>query len=560
MNIRQKLLLSFASIIALLILVSVGALLGMKVIGDNTTSIYEDGLRPTSSLVSLKQLTENTRVSMLQSVLSEDVYFTEVAAQNLIRINNILDTYSQYDMDEERLEAYQKFVELWSLFEERVHLNIALVESGNYDEAYRGLSEGGVLFNNATGQLDELSILNESYAESLVEASHNSFNSTRTILIIFVVMSIIIGGAISILFSRYLSSNISRVVTRMQGIARGDLVAEDLQVKSKDEIAQLANGLNEMRQSLHRVVSTMSEASQQVAASSEELTASSQQSSLAAQQMAEMAQKTAEGAERQSGRMNDIFSYMQQTSKDIKHINTSSDDMMKRSKQAIEETVVGTKMVEQVTNQMLNISQRTSDTSNTIKTLEQKSEQIGEIVQLITSIANQTNLLALNASIEAAHAGELGQGFAVVAREVRKLAEQTQASSEQTSALIKEIQAETQRAVQSTDHVSEAVSEGRTTIDELRVAFERIRTTIESVSDAVQGVAESVKSMSAQTTNTVRNIEEVNHISSEIMGATQETSAASEEQLATFEEIVSASEVLAKLAEDLQLMIDRFKI
>lgn len=98
-----------------------------------------------------------------------------------------------------------------------------------------------------------------------------------------------------------------------------------------------------MRQSLHRVVSTMSEASQQVAASSEELTASSQQSSLAAQQMAEMAQKTAEGAERQSGRMNDIFSYMQQTSKDIEQIIPSSDDMMKRSKQAIEETVVCTK-------------------------------------------------------------------------------------------------------------------------------------------------------------------------------------------------------------------------
>src|SRR5690606_17287780 len=146
---------------------------------------------------------------------------------------------------------------------------------------------------NATGQLDELSILNESYAEALVESSHNSFNSTQTLLIIFVVMSIIIGGAISILFSRYLSSNISRVVSRMQDIARGDLVAEDLQVNSKDEIAQLANGLNQMRQSLHRVVSTMSEASQQVAASSEELTASSQQSSLAAQQMAEMAQKTA---------------------------------------------------------------------------------------------------------------------------------------------------------------------------------------------------------------------------------------------------------------------------
>jgi len=497
---------------------------------------------------------------MLQAVMNEDVSYTAKAADNLEQIKLVSEQYSSFVMDEEVLQVFEQFVELWAKFDERVRINIGLITDGNYSMAAQGLKIGGPLFQSAVDQLHTLVKINEAYAQELISRSESSNQQLRTILLAGGIIVILIGIAISLLFSNYISRNIIRAMKYVEQIAEGNLAVDDITIKSKDELAHLADGLNQMKHSLHKLVTMMADASQQVASSSEQLTASSQQSTSAIQQVAELAQKTAEGAEKQSVSLHEVTRAMNDGSVHIERIDRSCDDMLIRSQQAIEQSINGTKMVDQVTSQMKNISDTISVTAQSINSLATKSAEIGEIIEQIKSIANQTNLLALNASIEAARAGEHGRGFSVVATEIRKLAEQTRISSDRTSAIIGEIQQETDQVVSSGQRAAEAVSEGVGTIEALNQSFGGIRHSIESVSEAIHEVTQSVKLLTEQNAIMVEHVRAVNQISGEVTGATQETSAASEEQLATIEEIAASSETLSHLAEELQELIEQFKI
>lgn len=560
MNIRQKTFLSFFTIIALMLVLIVVALFGMDSVQRTSRQLYENGLRPTAVLVSLEEFTQHTRVSMLQAILNEDVSYTVTAAKNLEQIHVLSEQYSQFEMDDEMLEAFEQFVQLWGKFEERVRINTELIENGEYTMAYEGLKIGGPLFQSAIDQLHQLVKLNDAYAEQLISQSNNSNQQLRVTLLAGGVLVVLLGIAVSLLYSRYITNSIIRVVDQVGRIADGNLAVEDITIRSKDELARLADGINQMKRSLHRLVIMLSDASQQVASSSEQLTASSQQSTSAIQQVAELAQQTAEGAEKQTARLHEVTSSMNEGSVHIERMDQSCEDMLIRSKQTIDQSITGSQKVDQVTEQMRNISQTIDITAQSISSLAAKSSEIGEIIQQIKAIANQTNLLALNASIEAARAGEQGRGFSVVASEIRKLAEQSSLSSERTSMMIGEIQQETEQVVDSGRQAAIAVSQGVETIEQLNESFAGIRQSIQSVSEVIQEVARSVKLLKEQNAIMVEHVQAAYQISGEVTAATQETSAASEEQLATIEEIASSSETLSQLAEELQELIERFKI
>jgi methyl-accepting chemotaxis protein len=560
MSIRRKTFVAFFTVIFLMLVLIVISLYGMDTVNLASKQLHQNGLRPTAVLVSLEEYTQNTRVSMLQAVMNEELSFTARAADNLEQIRLLTEEYSGFVMNEEMQQAFEEFVQRWGKFEERVRINIGLIENGDYGLALEGLRLGGPLFQSAIDQLHLLAEYNEAYAEQLVSRSVISNEQLRYILLGGGLIVILIGIAISLLYSRYISRSIVRAMRHVDQIAEGNLAVEDLSFRSRDELAQLANGLNQMKRSLRHLVTMMSDASQQVASSSEQLTASSQQGTSAIQQVAELAQRTAEGAEKQSARLQEVTRAIDDDSDLVERIDRSCEDMLVRSQQAIDQTMSGTHMVDEVTARMRNISHTISVTAQSITNLANRTAEIGEIIQQITEIANQTNLLALNASIEAARAGEQGRGFSVVAAEIRKLAEQTRLSSERTSAIVGEIQQETGQVVASGRQAAMAVGEGVETIEGLIEAFGGIRHSIQSVSEVIREVAQSMKLLKEQNTRMVEDIRAVHRISGEVTGATQETSAASEEQLATIEEIAASSETLSHLAEELQELIRQFRI
>jgi methyl-accepting chemotaxis protein len=206
------------------------------------------------------------------------------------------------------------------------------------------------------------------------------------------------------------------------------------------------------------------------------------------------------------------------------------------------------------------IKEASSESSQVIMELDGKSKQIGEIVNLITNIADQTNLLALNAAIEAARAGEHGRGFAVVADEVRKLAEDSGNAAKQIAGLIHEIQEGTSNAVTSMQQGSEEVSTGAEALNEAASVIEKVVSAGDLIASMVQDIAAAAEQQSASIEEVTSSVEEVAAVSEETAASTEETTAAVQEQTASMQELANSADKLADIAREMKDVIDAFVI
>jgi len=209
---------------------------------------------------------------------------------------------------------------------------------------------------------------------------------------------------------------------------------------------------------------------------------------------------------------------------------------------------------------MTRIGEKTENAAEVINALDGYSKEIDKIVGMISAIADQTNLLALNAAIEAARAGDAGRGFSVVAEEVRKLAEQSAQSTKEIVALIKNVQINTEKAVAYMDENKKEVQSGQ---EFANSAGDKFNTIFTMITEIGTGIAEITNSTTKLDTGTKRVVEASDNIDKESRKAASETqtiSAATEEQSASMEEIASASTHLAKMAEDLQNTVRKFKV
>ena len=221
---------------------------------------------------------------------------------------------------------------------------------------------------------------------------------------------------------------------------------------------------------------------------------------------------------------------------------------------------LGEDAIKKAVSQMQTIATKTKETSEVIGELEEKSKKIGQIVDVIASIAGQTNLLALNAAIEAARAGEAGRGFAVVAEEVRKLAEQSQDAAKRITDLINEVQSRTNNAVNFMNEGKKEVDAGSEVVAGAGQSFDQILTMVRTMAKEVHEISASLEEISSGAQKVVFSVEEIDRESKGTSEKTQTISAAAEEQSASVEEIASASEHLAQMAEGLQKEVQKFKI
>jgi methyl-accepting chemotaxis protein len=376
-----------------------------------------------------------------------------------------------------------------------------------------------------------------------------------------IILVVVIGVSFLIVywFTRRIKQRLTTIVRALELAGQGDFTSE-IEDQVGDELSTLSLSFNRMAKDLKSMMNEVAFTSEQVASASEQLNASAEQTSKATETITESIQQVANGAEHSTISVQESAVALEEVTKGVQSIADNASSISEVSSQATQKAKDGGEFVDRTVKQITAISRSVNESGEVIKSLEKRSREIGEITKVISGIAEQTNLLALNAAIEAARAGEHGKGFAVVADEVRKLAEQSQLSSSQISNLIGEIQQDMVRSNKSMEHVTIDVKDGLTIVQRTESSFKEILEFMEELSEQIQDMAATAEEISASTEEVGASVLGITKVSTDTSMHSQNVAASAEEQLASMEEISASSNSLSSLAEDLQKLISKFKV
>lgn len=360
-------------------------------------------------------------------------------------------------------------------------------------------------------------------------------------------------------FSRNMTRPIQALMTLVGEVAGGDLT-QQAQVNSKDEIGLMAGSFNQMVQQLQGLVFQVNELAATLAKSSEELNESADQSAGAAELVAQSITEIAEGAGQQAESAAHIVDVAEKITGSTERISAKAHEVANIARETSQQAEQGEKTVEVTVGQMRQVGGGSDKVQEAIKELAQGSQEISEIVGLISAIAGQTNLLALNAAIEAARAGEQGRGFAVVAEEVRKLAEESNKAAQQIAGLIEKNQLNMDQAVAQSHASADGVKAGVDAVTATGEIFKTIIVSIHHLSEEITAISQAIDQVVAGNHRLVQSIEAITQVSQKNAAESETVSAATEEQAASMQTISASSHKLSDLAGELQQAITKFRV
>ncbi|WP_100331317.1 methyl-accepting chemotaxis protein [Bacillus xiapuensis] len=375
---------------------------------------------------------------------------------------------------------------------------------------------------------------------------------------------IIIGTIIAaVITSLYLANGIARpiskVVKRLQSVAKGDLSGEKMAAKSKDEVGLLVDAANQTTGHLREMVQEVSRAAEEVTRRSEELTQAANEVKEGSGQVASTMEDLAGGADSQANEaaaltkaMDDFMVKIEQANEAGDHVSLSSNEVLKMTKN-------GQHLMEIAIEQMESIETIMKDSVDKVQGFGKQSEQVTKLVDVVQDIAQQTNLLALNAEIEAARAGEHGKGFAVVADEVRKLAEQVSKSVTEITAIAAAIQNDAKEMAESLENGYLQAEEGSNHIQVTGETFMQIHDAVTSMVDKVGRMLRRLASMTENSKGMDTSIEMIASISEESAAGAEQTSASVQQTATSMEEVAENARSLSILAEELNHQVSKFK-
>lgn len=399
------------------------------------------------------------------------------------------------------------------------------------------------------------------YLMSLANDSNQAqIDSVKSSIDIFTIITVVLGITIALIASHLIKKSINILSAAVNQIAEGDFSGEEIKIKNTDEIGDLTRSLNQMRQSLKMMIGQVSLTSSQVASMSEELMANAEQTSHSTEQIVSSIQRVTANTENQFHSVEETITIVEQMSTSSQQITSSSQNASNAAAHAANISVEGNQAIQQTVQQMNLIHTTVEYAAQTIHELGEQAQHIGKIVEVITGIAAQTNLLALNAAIEAARAGEHGRGFAVVADEVRKLAEESAASGKQISEFITSIQQKMASVVESMEQGTKEVATGIEVVHMAGQSFDKIQSSVQEVSRQINEVTESVQQMAAGADQVSKAVGVISNATEQTAAGTQTVSAFTEEQLASTEEVASTANSLSIMSEELQKLVAKFKV
>jgi methyl-accepting chemotaxis protein len=451
----------------------------------------------------------------------------------------------------------------------------------------------------ADSAADALTAAVQNFSQSISDANTATANSTassaRMLMMVIALLALLIAGAISFLMAGDISRRIKRLLNGindlqkhdlaaigegLDALARGDLTVnaqsrcEPIESSRADELGRLTQTFNSMVEGAHDRIVAYNETRAKVAAMLREISGASEQLSLSSQQMANTSEETGRAVAEISQAVSSVAAGAEDQVRSIAEAKILSDEVALASQssaagaqqtadaaaQARSLAEEGAQAVSHATEAMQAVRNSSAQASTAIRSLDAKSEQIGEIVDTITGIAEQTNLLALNAAIEAARVGEQGRGFAVVAEEVRKLAEESQSAASSIANLIGEIQQETRKVVDVVEDGARQTEEGAATVEQARDAFARIAEAVQDVGSRVEQIAGSIQEIASAGNRVQDSMTSVAAVAEESSASSEQVSASTQQTSASTQQIAASATELAKTAEELERLVSQFNL
>jgi methyl-accepting chemotaxis protein len=536
LSIKTRLLVGFGIVMLLSALLAVVALFSLRSINLDIDRIVNDRWPKT---VRANEIIDNVNVvarALRNAIIIEDA---QTAQKELDRIPEAIKSVTDHIDKLEKTITSDKGKQLMSDLKEKrtayrgdLTKAIELIKASKKKEA--GLYLVTTLRQTQTAYLAAISGIIKHQSQLMEESGKDAASEAKRTVIVIIVLLLaasIIAIGISLITVRSITVPLSEGVAVANRLASGNLTAS-ITIRSKDEIGTLMTAMDNMARSLRELIGKIKYAAENMASGSEQLSAS--------------AEEISRGMDHQATRSSQIATATEQMSQTVIDVAKNTADIAQISIQAADHAKNGEGVVKRSVSEVQAIASTVSDSAQVMQRLGDSSKQIGNIVDVINDIADQTNLLALNAAIEAARAGEQGRGFAVVADEVRKLAERTTQATSQINTMISSIQREVKHAGVTMNTATSRVESG--------VEFSR------KAGDSLSDIVGSVNNLHSMVQQIASATEEMSTVSETISSDIQSIAEGSKEISAGSGQIAQASSDLARLATELQGVAGQFQV
>lgn len=555
-SIKQKMLLGFSLVIVLVV-----------VLGIYNFSITKKNNRDAENIAN-KELPLLIADEGLVSTMANRI---ATARGYVLYGGDYKDRFNEYTEQAEHYEGIVREIEATEEFNNLLDQTVEWRESvandvfneydkGNEEQALENLAALDPLAREVMGGYEDLASNREANITEIEEEIVSGGKTTMIVVIVITILVIVLSVVVALITANMISKPLKTVMDRMKLVAGGDLSSEPLEVTSKDEVGQLVVAANEMTKNTRDLLNQINIVSDSVSSHSEELTQTTNEVNAGSQQIATTMQELASGSETQANTATDLSSIMGSFTTKVQEAYENGDHIQQASNEVLEMADEGSQLMETSNQQMTKVNEIVLDAVEKVQGLDVQSQEISKLVSVIQDISAQTNLLALNAAIEAARAGEHGRGFAVVADEVRKLAEQVSVSVTDITGIVNSIQNES-------SIVAESLKDGYTEVEQGTSQIRTTGKTFDGINAAIIEMADNIKTVSTNLSDIVDNsekmnasIEDIAAVSEESAAGVEQTSAASQQTSSSMEEVAGSSEQLAKLAQELNGLVQQFKL
>lgn len=561
MTIRKKLFTSFSIIILILISVAAFSAYQLSNIDDEYTYLLDDRAYKVIEASKIQNANSLQGLYIRSYVLRKESSNLESLSTQREIVTQTLNEIEPLFKTEQMQKEISKIQEQQILYNGYVDKIINYVDSNQLEKANATLFDLAVP-TNRTIQQSINNIVDFQNKEMTISSDQTTENVSfsKILLIVISVIGTILASILAIVITINITNPLKHLTDSANVIASGDLREQDIVVNTKDEINELAVAFNKMKVNLFTLISNVSMNVSNTTSAAEQLAASTEEVTLATKDIAERMEGIAAGGGQAAITGNDCAIATDESAHGVGRIAEAAQSLQSQAFDMQSLATEGGQTLHTAEEQMSVIQQSSHETRTKIKQLSMQSAEIENITKVITNITEQTNLLALNAAIEAARAGEHGKGFAVVADEVRKLAEESKNSASKIVDLTSLIQKDTKEVEESVNLTVQNVDQGVTYLQNAQASFGTIVESITEMTAQIQEVSASSEEISASTEEVAASVTEMAQAANTAAEQSSLVLASVEEQTATMYEINSVANSLSEGAMAIQEEINQFKV